>query len=329
MALAVLLMLTGGRVLANDSSYADYAGQIHFIKNDDIALEKETLYFISEGMNTRIRVSYQMKNESAEDRPLSVAFPLPDIDRISSCRDGFTSVPNCETPEMKLKVNGRSAAGVWESYFTYQGKRLFPFTTHDAIAGFDDADRCASPEKRSNNVYRSECTQAQLELCAKLQQATGKATCGEAQDDIRISRAFLWKYTFPARKVSTIEHEYLVSRGLNQGYRGWPFQEDQATFIVQNDKQDFACVKELSPTTQKLASTHMFSHTLYVLKTGANWKGPIRHFELVVRKEESEIVSTCLPGLKKTGPREFRAVMKNFEPKADIALGYIELKRKL
>ena len=57
----------------------------------------------------------------------------------------------------------------------------------------------------------------------------------------------------------------------------------------------------------------------YILKTGANWKGPIRDFRLVVDKGDAKnLVSFCAEGVKKIGPTQFEVRKRDFTPKDDL-----------
>ena len=57
----------------------------------------------------------------------------------------------------------------------------------------------------------------------------------------------------------------------------------------------------------------------YVLKSGANWKGPIKDFRLVVDKgKKDSLVSFCGEGVKKISPTQFEVRKTNFEPKDDL-----------
>jgi hypothetical protein len=58
----------------------------------------------------------------------------------------------------------------------------------------------------------------------------------------------------------------------------------------------------------------------YVLKSGANWKGPIKDFRMVIDKGKPEnLVSFCAEGVKKIAPTQFEVRKTDFEPKDDVA----------
>ena len=57
----------------------------------------------------------------------------------------------------------------------------------------------------------------------------------------------------------------------------------------------------------------------YVLKTGANWAGPIKSFRLVVDKGKAErIVSFCAPNIKTLSPTTVEFKANDFTPDKDL-----------
>ena len=59
----------------------------------------------------------------------------------------------------------------------------------------------------------------------------------------------------------------------------------------------------------------------YILRTGANWSGPIGQFHLTVDKgEPGSLVSFCGQGIKKTSDTKFEMSKTNFSPEGDLAV---------
>jgi hypothetical protein len=57
----------------------------------------------------------------------------------------------------------------------------------------------------------------------------------------------------------------------------------------------------------------------YVLRSGANWSGPIGDFRLVVDKGSTDnLVSFCMDGVTKIGPTRFEVRKADFEPTRDL-----------
>ena len=59
----------------------------------------------------------------------------------------------------------------------------------------------------------------------------------------------------------------------------------------------------------------------YILRTGANWSGPIGQFHLTVDKgNPTSLVSFCGQNVKKTGDTKFEMSKTNFSPDGDLAV---------
>ena len=67
--------------------------------------------------------------------------------------------------------------------------------------------------------------------------------------------------------------------------------------------------------------TLMEQRISYILKTAANWAGPIGRFRLVVDKRYADnLVSCCGQGVRKIGPTKFEMTKTNFTPTADLSI---------
>jgi hypothetical protein len=65
----------------------------------------------------------------------------------------------------------------------------------------------------------------------------------------------------------------------------------------------------------------------YILKTGANWSGPIKDFRLVVDKGDPDnLVSFCGDGVKKIAPTQFEMRQQDYTPEGDFSV--LILKRR-
>ena len=59
----------------------------------------------------------------------------------------------------------------------------------------------------------------------------------------------------------------------------------------------------------------------YILKTGANWSGPIKDFRLVIDKGKPDrLVSFCLDNVKKISPTAFEVRLKDYTPDRDLKI---------
>jgi hypothetical protein len=84
------------------------------------------------------------------------------------------------------------------------------------------------------------------------------------------------------------------------------------------DRQYEAAAKDKSGKPSDLRVN--YENVQYVLKTGANWQGPIGHFELQIDKAGADLVSTCpIPGLQlQRAPSGFNAVASTYAPSSNL-----------
>lgn len=140
------------------------------------------------------------------------------------------------------------------------------------------------------------------------------------------------KQIFPAGKSVHVEHSYVplaggsVGGNLNANHRKEQWSKEHlATFCVE-DSWLLAFDRELAKRVKPdVSAPYAETWIGYVLKSGANWKGPIRDFRMVIDKGEADaLVSFCADGVKKIAPTQFEVRKKNFEPTQDLKVLIVE-----
>jgi hypothetical protein len=302
---------------ANDTAYTGYSGQIQFVKNSSIVLQKEVLEITSKPpMVSDIKVSYIFKNETEKPVTVDIAFPLPEAD-VAACVNGFSAHESCDTPEMKLLADKKIINGKWKVSFVVSGKEISLAPKLTEIPGYDNDHYCDIPA----NDPGFKCSEAQKNFCEKLKKETKKENCEAAMDSLTMRRTYLWTYTFQPGKTTSVVHQYSAARGGVSGVVGDNNLKDHFAKDLAFGEDPF-CFKDFSPKVRAAISKSIPRWTKYTLKTGANWKGPIQNFELVINKTGSEMISSCFPGLKKIAPNVFKAAKNNFVPDTDILVGF-------
>ena len=126
---------------------------------------------------------------------------------------------------------------------------------------------------------------------------------------------FYWTQTFPAHKQLHIKHTY------NAG----PFKsfvtEEEAEWCTDDSYR--AAFRKLP---NKMADRYADGEAVrYMLKTGANWAGPIGDFTLKLDKAWTALLSTCpIPGLSlKREGNMFAAHATNFTPSTDLNILFV------
>jgi hypothetical protein len=136
----------------------------------------------------------------------------------------------------------------------------------------------------------------------------------ERWSDQEYELVHLWRQRFPAGATVRISHQYRaspdgmsVSAGTSEDWQ----------------KLGYCVGPKLAAVLGR--DTHPFTRVRYVLTTGANWSGPIRHFRLVLERiKPRQRISLCLDGLERTSPTTFQLDRKDFTPTEDLNVVFIE-----
>ena len=285
---------------ANDSSAELATGGLIFVKNNNVELLSEHLLISTE----EIRVTYRFLNKSNKDVTVYVAFPLPDLKMDPD--DDVTVIPTDDPinfvgfvttvdglpvhakVEQKVFVNERDQTQV----LTRLGIPLSPYHSQDALAALSGIDKGQL---------------ARLGLINEngLPLWTLKTT-------------FYWQQRFPSGRETVIEHHYKPSVGSTVSVDSsslvqWLKDDSYRNYCVDAD-----FLRELAKDKRNYFGERRIE---YILKTGANWSGPIKEFRLVVDKGAPEnLVSFCGQGVRKIGPTLFEMTKSDFIPQANIAV---------
>jgi hypothetical protein len=318
--------------LANDSSAALSTGGLVFVQNPNVQMRSEQL-FIS---TRQIRVTYHFFNTSDQSVTNLVAFPMPDITFTRD--DENISIPT-QTPgnipenflAFSTTADGRPVAAQVEQKAFGNGIDQTALLRQLNIplvqtASTDDAlDRLPAPEwTRLRDLGLAEI---QEEFKYSVGWDMEKHVCCLYRIEPRHLRArwtlkttYYWQQTFPAHQELAIAHQYKPSVGGNivSG-------EDVARanfypkFCVD---PDFLAAASRAQQAATRANKTLFASVIdYILKTGANWAGPIADFTLTIDKgDPANLVSFCGDGVKKIAPTQFQVHYTNFTPTSDLAI---------
>jgi hypothetical protein len=127
-----------------------------------------------------------------------------------------------------------------------------------------------------------------------------------------------WEQVFPKDRPVSIAHEYVPVAG---GFFT-PGAEKDAAF--DKEMADKYCVgPKLLEAMRKRGQQYLWA-VHYILKTGANWKGPIKRFKLTIAKQSpKDKVSVCLPDTKRASDKTFEVVRQDFVPTDDLRILFI------
>jgi hypothetical protein len=319
----VLASLSGAPADANDSSAELASGGLLFVQNDDVEMRAEDL-FVSAG---EIRVRYRFFNKAAKDVTLLVAFPMPEI-RIEH-QDMNISVPtedpvnllgfatSVDGKPVKTEVEQRVSATGIDRTQLLRGLNV-PLAPH--LASTNEAlDRL--PRDKWDELIR-------IGLAEIEEYDVGKGMTQHLSARWGLATTFHWTQTFPAQKEIVIEHRYKPSVGGSaQTSLGAPYAAKESWLADYTrkyclDKDFFASVERLRKANKsEFGPPYGEQRIDYILKTGANWSGPIKDFRLVVDKGDADsMVSFCGQGVKKIGPTQFELKKTDFSPEGNLSV---------
>ncbi|MBK7163591.1 MAG: DUF4424 family protein [Sphingomonadales bacterium] len=315
---------------ANDSSAAIGLGGLELTRNDAISMDSEDL-FLSRQLVT---VKYRFTNTSTKDVETLVSFPLPPI---PNGIEGYIDAPSFsdwrEQLEFKTLVDGKPAALGYHEVVTLVGK--------PEAKGVEARLKALSwPVKHWDDYefgekYVDKLTQAEKDSLVAEGLLRKEADSDYYSPNWQIQAHVTRKQVFPAGKTITVEHSYKPIAGGSVGGMLTPeyrkeseyFKEYQAAYCIDSaflkgfDKRIYAERAKAKARGDDYGVAYTEHWLDYVLKSGANWKGPIKDFRLVVDKEKpANLLSFCMDGVKKISPTRFEVRKSNFEPTRDIQI---------
>jgi hypothetical protein len=304
---------------ANDSAAELSVGGLVFIKNSDVSLQSEDLTISPESVTVR----YVFLNQSPNPVTLTVAFPLPDIDLADGANVAFPTSDPLNFVGFSTKVDGRPVNFTINQRATLNGKDVTAQLRGMGIPLLP----IGAAQLRISELPQQTRDRA---VAAGLLMESGTNDKGEPFYDAgwTLKTSVVRQQTFPPGKPVTVEHHYRTSVGLSfdsvlrQGLRNSKALEPE----IQRYKANYCIPDDFLKSLDKVAGAAeantgkiLERRISYVLKTGANWAGPIKDFHLVVNKGQPDrLVSFCGEGVKKISATAFELRAKHFTPTQDL-----------
>lgn len=317
-----LMLLLAGPALANDSTAELTTGGLSFTTTPDVEMVSEDL-FVSSG---EIRVAYRFLNHADHDVTSTVAFPMPDI--TIDTPDTNLAIPS-DNPADPLgfhtRVDGRNVPMRLDERVIARGKDRTALLKN---LGVPLAPWVPATEKALTALPAADHARLIAEGLAEEDEYddTGTGMVAHLEPRWTWRAAYHWTQTFPAGREISIEHRYTPSVGgyvatnlAGAGSEPDTVAEYRRTYCI--DDTLLRTVRRIVDAAGPTATPLSEQRIAYVLKTGANWAGPIGRFHLTVDKGASaNLVSFCADGVAKTGPTRFEVRHEAFTPTADLAV---------
>jgi len=309
--------------LANDTTAELATAGLIFVTNDNIEMSTEDLFISAK----QVRVRYRLVNKANTDVTVLVAFPLPEV-RISE-PDQNIALPT-EDPvnifAFTTRVNGKPISMQVEQRVTAVG---IDRTQYLRNLGIPFAPQLQSTNQALDRLPQDKWNELlRLGLAEIEEYDVGKGMQKHLAARWGLSTTFYWEQTFPAGKETIIEHEYKPSVGGSvQTNLGAPYALKESWYADYLrkyciDKDFLATIAQLRQANKsEFGPPYSEQRIDYILKTGANWSGPIKDFHLVVDKDDAaSLVSFCGDGVKKTSPTQFEMRKSDFSPDGDLSV---------
>jgi hypothetical protein len=325
-ALGIVLAIGLPAARANDTTAELATGGLIFVTNDDVVMRSEKL-FIS---TAQVRVTYDFFNKSGKDVTVLVAFPLPEI-RISEMDENI-AIPKEDAVDpfgFATTVNGKPVSTQVEQRVTAVG---LDRTQYLRDLGIPLAPQLAATDKALDALPKDKWDEiVRLGLGEVVEYGDDKGMQKHLEARWGLNTTFYWQQTFPAGKETIIQHQYTPSVGSSvQTSLGSPNQATQAWYgdYLRNyciDKGFMATIAGLRQATRsEFGPPYSEQRIDYILKTGANWSGPIQDFQLVVDKGSADsLMSFCGAHISKISPTQFQMKATDFTRTATCTFSFL------
>ena len=140
----------------------------------------------------------------------------------------------------------------------------------------------------------------------------------------------LRQQTFPPERGVIVEHQYRPSVGTSSDtiLRRILRSNKSLSPEVERYRKDYCVSDAFLAQLDERAGNGLLNAPMiqerrinYVLKTGANWAGPIRSFKLTIDPGAGDrLVSFCPGRLKPTAPNALEFTAKDFTPEGDLKI---------
>ncbi len=301
---------------ANDSTAETALGGLTLTKSDAISLDSEDLYISRD----RIEVKYRFTNTSDAPIEALVAFPLPAI-LPGEEQAVYWGDPRADL-QFETKVDGKPVPLQIVEQALFNGKDV---GARLAALGLPLNRFSKRLDAVINGLPKSERDKLVAE-----ELIVDMWPPGDWKGLWELRTTVTRRQTFPPKQTVTVEHRYKPLAGEAVGPSADMRLEDvlgniRGKYCIEDDW--LRSLKQRLPTLKK--NTNASEIFLgYVLKTGANWKGPIKDFRLVVDKGKPDsLVSFCAEGVKKISPTRFEVRHSDFTPTKDLDVLVVDFPR--
>jgi hypothetical protein len=307
---------------ANDSTAELSIGGLQLTRSANISMVSEELKISLE----RVSVRYQFLNTSSAPVTVTVAFPLPDIDLSEGENIALPAKDPLNFVDFQTKVDGNPVKLAIDQHAFVGDKEVTGVLRELKIAVLPLGEQQFRPQDLPQAVRDRMASEGLLMPAGSDERGRPLYSPGWI-----VKTSVYREQTFPAGKPVTVEHTYRPSVGatpdtiLRKALR----QDKAMAKEIERYRRDYCLTDDLLQELDKVAGASRDNAAMvqerrisYVLKTGANWAGPIKSFRLTIDKGgNNRLVSYC-PG--KLAPKPTLDVTAtDFTPDRDLKLLFV------
>jgi hypothetical protein len=316
---AVAALAITGTAIANDSIAEMTAGGLVLKNSRNIDMLDEDLFVSAE----EIRVNYVFRNQGRADESVIVAFPMPDRDLsnenesdVSHVRNFVTTVEGRQVQtqvERKALVNGRDVGPIL-------ARHNIPMVPRDDDDWNWERDGNPPPDPLIQAIERlTPADRAALKRDGLIDYEEGET--GYIHPLWTIKETYYWTQNFPAGRELRITHRYQPGTGASAGM-SLANAEFRRSADGRAEIREYCADRAFLSAIDRWVAQERYPQQRtvgYILRTGANWRSPIRNFRLVVDKgDPRNIVSFCGTNLRRISPTQFEMRRTNWRPDRDL-----------
>jgi hypothetical protein len=319
---AGLSFVTCSVAAANDSAAELSLGGLKFTRSPTVEMRSEDLRISLD----RVSVRYEFFNTAATPVTLTVAFPLPDVDLSEGDSLSFPTGDPLNFVGFETKVDGNAI-----QFQTDQRAFIGERDVTDQLRGLKvPVLPIGAQQFRPQDLPEDLRTKM---ASAGLLMPAGSNERGRPlyAPGWTVKTAVHREQTFAPGKVVVVEHSYRPSVGASfDTILRKPLRQDKALAKeVERYRKEYCVSDEFLRELDKVAGTArgdadkiQEKRISYILKTGANWAGPIKSFRLSIDKG-NRLVSFCPGKLTRPSPSSLEITATDFTPDRDIKLLFI------
>jgi hypothetical protein len=321
-AAAALVVLAGVEpISANDSAAELSIGGLRFVQSSAVALESEDLRISLD----RVSVRYQFANTSGKPVTLTVAFPLPDIDLAEGENIALPSTDPVNFVDFETRIDGAPA--------NFQFDQRATIGDRDVSGLLQQLKLPLLPIGKNQNAIANLPDATRVKLANEgLLMPAGTNDRGRQQYSAGwvAKTSAVRQQTFPPDRKVVVEHHYRPSVGTSQDtiLRAGLRNNKSLSAEVARYRKEYCISDAFLADLDKRAGSGQANTSMigerrisYVLKTGANWAGPILAFKLTVDSGAGDrLVSFCGSRLKRSSPNGMEFTAENFKPDEDLKI---------